>query len=46
MLRAVSGGVLDILEGLCNVSRNGDIAALGLVFPLQGEADVELAAPV
>ena len=42
MLGSVSGGVLAFLEDVCDVSGHGDDAGLGLVVPLQGEAEVDL----
>ena len=43
---AVSGGVIKFLVDICNISGRGDVAGLELVVPLQGEAEIELAATV
>ena len=37
----MSGGVLEFLEDVCNISGHGDVAGSGLVVPLQGEAEVD-----
>ena len=38
--------MLEFLEDVCDISRHGDVAGLGLVVPLRGESEVYLAAPV